>query len=148
MRVLERIVTDKGIDVADEIERLRDEPVELSQDREGYERMNQYEMVVLIVVIVMVASMIAIASSAAAAAAATRDQLPARDDAETRAAARRGQAAQGAARGDRADHGREGKQPRARDRAAAGTNRRPTGWSDPGTLVAILAAAVVGARHG
>lgn len=27
MRVLERIVTDKGIDVADEIERLRDRPV-------------------------------------------------------------------------------------------------------------------------
>ncbi|WCT72317.1 hypothetical protein PQ455_11785 [Sphingomonas naphthae] len=26
MRVLERIVTDKGIDVADEIERLRDQP--------------------------------------------------------------------------------------------------------------------------
>ena len=27
MRVLERIVTDKGIDVADEIERLRDKPL-------------------------------------------------------------------------------------------------------------------------
>ena len=27
MRVLERIVTDKGIDVSDEIERLRDRPV-------------------------------------------------------------------------------------------------------------------------
>jgi ABC-type phosphate transport system auxiliary subunit len=27
MRVLERIVTDKGIDVADEIERLRNEPI-------------------------------------------------------------------------------------------------------------------------
>jgi hypothetical protein len=27
MRVLERIVTDKGIDVADEIERLRDRPL-------------------------------------------------------------------------------------------------------------------------
>jgi hypothetical protein len=27
MRVLDRIVTDKGIDVADEIERLRDRPV-------------------------------------------------------------------------------------------------------------------------
>ena len=27
VRVLERIVTDKGIDVADEIERLRDEPL-------------------------------------------------------------------------------------------------------------------------
>jgi hypothetical protein len=27
VRVLERIVTDKGIDVADEIERLRDRPV-------------------------------------------------------------------------------------------------------------------------
>jgi len=27
MRVLERIVTDRGIDVADEIERLRDRPV-------------------------------------------------------------------------------------------------------------------------
>lgn len=27
MRVLERIVTDKGVDVADEIERLRDTPV-------------------------------------------------------------------------------------------------------------------------
>src|SRR6185295_5544445 len=58
------------------------------------------------------------------------------------AVARRGEAVEGPARGDRADHGREGKQPRARDRAAQG----PIGdqWvSDPGTLVAILAAAVV-----
>ena len=30
MRVLERIVTDRGIDVADEIERLRDEPAPLN----------------------------------------------------------------------------------------------------------------------
>lgn len=30
MRVLERIVTDRGIDVADEIEKLRDEPSQLN----------------------------------------------------------------------------------------------------------------------
>jgi ABC-type phosphate transport system auxiliary subunit len=32
MRVLERIVTDKGLDIADEIERLRDTPVIYAKD--------------------------------------------------------------------------------------------------------------------